>query len=191
MPIHAAGLYDTKTPVSLHDYAVSSYIPSLGALIAARSRESSPIEKDSLLVVIQPQTPGLQTLPNTVVERDRIISIVPKEIILHLGKPGIQINDGSDATVENVTKMLPSATIVHFACHGQHNVNDPIESRVVLYDGGLSLLQLMRLETSKPSIAFLSACHSAAGHKDNPDETVHLASGMLAVGFKSVVATMW
>ena len=40
-------------------------------------------------------------------------------------------------------------------------------------------------------IAFLSACQTAEGDKDLPDEAVHLAAGMLAAGFKSVIATMW
>jgi len=41
------------------------------------------------------------------------------------------------------------------------------------------------------SIAFLSACHSAAGDQDQPDEVVHLGAAMLGAGFQSVIATMW
>ena len=40
-------------------------------------------------------------------------------------------------------------------------------------------------------LAFLSACQTATGDKKNPEESVHLAAGMLAVGFKGVVATLW
>ena len=47
--------------------------------------------------------------------------------------------------------------------------------------------------TSLPNarIAFLSACETATGQENLPDEAVHLAAGMLAAGFKSVIGTMW
>lgn len=40
-------------------------------------------------------------------------------------------------------------------------------------------------------LAFLSACQTAVGDKRNPEESIHLAAGMLAVGFQGVIATMW
>ena len=47
--------------------------------------------------------------------------------------------------------------------------------------------------TSLPNVrlAFLSACETATGQENLPDEAVHLAAGMLAAGFKSVIGTMW
>lgn len=40
-------------------------------------------------------------------------------------------------------------------------------------------------------IAFLSACQTATGDEQRPEEAVHLAAGMLMAGFRSVYATMW
>ncbi|CAE6487268.1 unnamed protein product [Rhizoctonia solani] len=40
-------------------------------------------------------------------------------------------------------------------------------------------------------LAFLSACQTATGDTNLPDEAVHLASGMLMAGYPSVIATMW
>ena len=40
-------------------------------------------------------------------------------------------------------------------------------------------------------LAFLSACQTAVGDEKTPEESAHLAAGMLAVGYKGVVATMW
>jgi CHAT domain-containing protein len=40
-------------------------------------------------------------------------------------------------------------------------------------------------------LAFMSACETAAGNEKLPQEAVHLASGMLAAGYPSVVGTMW
>ncbi|KDN40552.1 hypothetical protein RSAG8_08024, partial [Rhizoctonia solani AG-8 WAC10335] len=40
-------------------------------------------------------------------------------------------------------------------------------------------------------LAFLSACQTATGDEMLPDEAIHLASGMLMAGYRSVIATMW
>ncbi|VDC00819.1 unnamed protein product [Peniophora sp. CBMAI 1063] len=40
-------------------------------------------------------------------------------------------------------------------------------------------------------LAFLSACQTAVGDEKIPGESMHLAAGMLAVGYKGVIATMW
>ena len=37
----------------------------------------------------------------------------------------------------------------------------------------------------------MSACQTAVGDERTPEESAHLAAGMLAVGFKGVIATMW
>lgn len=39
--------------------------------------------------------------------------------------------------------------------------------------------------------AFLSACQTATGAEDLSEEAAHLAAGMLAAGYRSVIATMW
>jgi CHAT domain-containing protein len=39
--------------------------------------------------------------------------------------------------------------------------------------------------------AYLSACQTSTGDEQLSEEAVHLAAGMLAAGFKGVVATMW
>ena len=41
------------------------------------------------------------------------------------------------------------------------------------------------------SLAFLSACETAMGAEDLPDEAMHLAASLLFAGFGGVVATMW
>ena len=61
----------------------------------------------------------------------------------------------------------------------------------MLYDGPLTLSTLMHTEADDAELAFLSACQTAMGDEGNPEESVHLAAGMLVVGFKGVVGTMW
>jgi CHAT domain-containing protein len=43
----------------------------------------------------------------------------------------------------------------------------------------------------RASLAFLSACQTAKGDQNQPDQAVHLAASFLFCGFKSVIATMW
>ena len=80
---------------------------------------------------------------------------------------------------------------VHLACHGSQNPKDVMKSAFALYDGPLTLADLMSTVSDNGELAFLSACQTAVGDAKKPEESAHLAAGMLAVGFKGVVATMW
>lgn len=44
---------------------------------------------------------------------------------------------------------------------------------------------------SSAELVFLSACQTASGNEELPEEAVHLAAGMLAAGYYTVLATMW
>ena len=71
------------------------------------------------------------------------------------------------------------------------DVNDPTQSAFALYDGKLTLSALMGTTAEDAELAFLSACQTAVGDEKIPEESAHLAAGMLVVGFKGVIATMW
>ena len=86
---------------------------------------------------------------------------------------------------------LKERSWVHLACHGSHDITDPTQSAFELYDEPLTLSDLMRTVSENAELAFLSACQTAVGDEKTPEESAHLAAGMLAVGFKGVVATMW
>ena len=80
---------------------------------------------------------------------------------------------------------------VHLACHGSQNAGDATRSAFHLYNGEITLADLMGTVSDTAELAFLSACQTAVGDRNMPEESAHLAAGMLAVGFKGVVATMW
>jgi CHAT domain-containing protein len=58
-------------------------------------------------------------------------------------------------------------------------------------DEHLTLLDIMERDVPHAEFAFLSACHTAVGDKETPDEVIHLAAGLQFSGFKSVVGTLW
>jgi CHAT domain-containing protein len=132
------------------------------------------------MVVIQPQT-----LPYTIKELQKIEAHVPNECLVKLGIPG------TPASVEGVVSHLPSVSIAHFACHGQQNMQNPLESALILEDGRLEVSQIMRQSMPNASLAFLCACETAMGDEDLPDEVIHLAATLLFAGFRGAIATMW
>ena len=39
--------------------------------------------------------------------------------------------------------------------------------------------------------AFLSACETAAGDENLPEESIHLAAGIMMAGYPAVIGTLW
>jgi CHAT domain-containing protein len=82
------------------------------------------------------------------------------------------------------------AHILHFACHGIHDT-DPLKSALVLQGGNLTIENIMNIQLPNAVLCVLSACQTAKGDKNAPDQAVHLAASMLFCGFRSVIGTMW
>lgn len=94
-------------------------------------------------------------------------------------------------TMHGVSAALGAANIVHLACHGIQDGTDATQSGFCLSDGRLTIEKIMELKMNNPFLAFLSACETAKGDEDQPDQAMHLAAAMLFGGFKSVIATLW
>lgn len=94
-------------------------------------------------------------------------------------------------TVSGTTKTIGEAHIAHIACHGVQDHQNATRSGFCLGDGRLTISDLSKLNIKHGFLAFLSACETAQGSNDQPDQAMHLAAAMLFAGFKSVIATMW
>jgi CHAT domain-containing protein len=191
LPLHAAGIYDHKDPsqtIRASDFIVSSYTPSLSALIRSSAKPSQLSARTCqdpsprILVVSQSATPGQNPLPCTTEEAEKISRHFPND--------STRLAD-SNATVDAVLKAMQKHEWVHLACHGTQDPRAPTESAFLLEDGRLALSRLMDTSLPRAELAVLSACQTAKGDEGLPEEAVHLAAGMLAAGFQSVVATMW
>lgn len=97
----------------------------------------------------------------------------------------------SPAYVDGVLSLLPEVSFAHFACHGSQHLSKPLESGLHLSDGELKIVQIMRRPLPHASLAYLSACETAKGADDLPDEALHIAATMLYAGFRGVVGSMW
>jgi CHAT domain-containing protein len=164
---------------------VSSYTPSLSALLKARE-DFSPVPRHQLqaLLFSEPSAPGLSHIPSVDEEVQTVAGIV-------VSTSASVVNDVyASSTVHSVLGQAPSAHVLHLACHG-HQHENPLKSCFALHDGRLAISALMDLRLPKAMLAYLSACETAKGDKKQPDQAVHLAASMLFCGFRSVVATMW
>ena len=96
-----------------------------------------------------------------------------------------------EATKERVLEELARCNWAHLACHGKQVGGKPMSSGLLLDDGKLELSEIIKTRLPNAEFAFLSACETAVGDKGVPEESAHLAAGMLFAGFRGVVATMW
>ncbi|THU90058.1 TPR-like protein, partial [Dendrothele bispora CBS 962.96] len=188
LPLHAAGIYEpddpTKNvPVNISDFAVSSYTTTLTAMLGSGPKpKQDPTKTSSVLIVSQPGT-GKGFLPSVAKEVEVIQHYTTSDHTCHL--------TNESATIGAVLVEMSKYEIIHLACHGIQDIENPLNSAFALYDGRLDLNTLMRLSLKNAELAVLSACETATGDEKLPEEAVHLAAGMLAVGYPGVIATMW
>ncbi|CAG8676344.1 9405_t:CDS:2 [Acaulospora colombiana] len=177
-----AGIYESDSNDSqLSDYVISSYTPTLSALI-----ESPNLVVDSsfkLLSVIQPSAPGVTSIPNTKEELDNIRR--------HFSNQTHSVLEGREGTKARVMKEMEDCDWIHLACHGVQKSDEPTKSALILEDGHLTLEEIIKLDLPKAEFAFLSACQTTTGDEELSEEAVHIAGGMLLAGYRGVVATMW
>jgi hypothetical protein len=189
LPIHAAGIYGNASAVCTADYVVSSYIPTLSSLTKARHLWT-PVPRINLggLLICETSTAdgSMGYLSDVVDEAVAVRGCFTSAGAQVLNKPS------AHTTMSELRSLLAEtpAHVLHMACHGiQHS--EPLKSSFLLQDGRLSIEDIIHLNLPHASLAFLSACQTAKGDHNAPDQAVHLAASMLFCGFRSVVGTMW
>jgi CHAT domain-containing protein len=186
VPIHAAGIYQGANQECCSDYFVSSYTPTLTALMRAQRDAPTLSSQNIRLLAVaaeKAQEPNLAILPS--------VSREARTVVDAFTNAGASSSDGSESAISDVMAMMESAHIVHLACHGIQDKSEPHKSHFCLSTGNLSVSQLMDMDLKHAFLAFLSACETGKGDREHADEVIHLAATMLFAGFKSVVATMW
>ncbi|EJC99024.1 TPR-like protein [Fomitiporia mediterranea MF3/22] len=179
LPFHAAGPFRDScgTTSYLLDKYISSYTPTLGALINAQSGGSG----DDRVV----------REPVVLIVGDTSLESASKEICNIRSYRGIRTKVRCNASRDIVIKALRKTSWVHFVCHGRLN-SKPFDSAFKLSDRGLTLLDIVQTNLPNAEFAFLSACHTAEQpHDGMHDEVLHLAAAMQFSGFRSVIGSMW
>lgn len=201
-PFHAATSPDGTSAL---DYVISSYTPSLRALLRASTPmgEVRQSTKPRILAVGMPSTPEMADLPNVMAELETLAAHLP--IDLQLLPP--------DATVARVMKEMATHNWIHLSCHGNSegailaNANDhdgasaenaegrpehltAIPPALYLSDGALTLARIGELNV-QGELAYLSACDTSTSTGRLPDEAFHVTASMQFAGYRHVIGSLW
>jgi hypothetical protein len=188
MPLHAAGDYRATLNEDTADYVVSSYIPTLSALTKA-STGWRPVKRSDLTgLLVCEASSGARHLPHVAEEVENVRECLQRSSVKVLNEPSEHTTIGQMQSM--LERYTPQAHILHLASHGIQDTN-ALDSAFLLQDGKLSIADIMKLDLPCAVLAFLSACQTAKGDRNAPDQAVHLVSSMLFCGFRSVVGTMW
>ena len=169
------------------DHAISSYTPNITSLTDRVRGSRCPISSNisGLFLTCQPKAPGVSHLPGTVQEIEGVYAKAEQagERVLKLV--------GDEVAVDQCLEYLGEFSCVHFACHASQNTADPLHSKFLFHKGSLDLGTIIQRNLKNADLAVLSACQTSTGDAQLSNESVHLAAGMLAAGYRRVVATMW
>ena len=149
LPLHAAGSYRKGQP-NLADLYISSYTPTLTALIRARRYDPSNHagEKKRFVAIGENEPASIGTELATTIRR-------------HVDGPAtFTCIEGPESSISRVSEELKKNQWVHFACPGLQNHKESIESAFALDDGHLTLQRIIQCELQNPQFAYLSGCHT-------------------------------
>ncbi|KAG8684113.1 hypothetical protein FRC08_013873 [Ceratobasidium sp. 394] len=188
LPLHAAGDYTLGPEHWAMSHVVSSYTPTVTSLARALERNSNITSQDaSVLLISQPSSPPKMPLPYVNKERDALVAAVNRS----RGDGRVTVLHDKAGLVADAMALLPTHSILHLACHGKQQPDDPLESAILLHDGELKLREIIKTKLPSAELVYLSACQTATGDVNTPEESLNLASGFLFAGYRGAVATMW
>jgi CHAT domain-containing protein len=153
----------------LVDEAALSMMPAPSLML----RQRPPHEPGALVLA---HSQGGQ-LPHTQTEADLVRSIF-----------GGQVYTEGDATRQRLTEA--TAQVLHIAAHGEHRLDQPELSYILLGDGQLYTDDLLRL-TLNCELVTLSACETGRVHIFGRDEPLGIGRGFLYAGAQALVTSMW
>jgi CHAT domain len=104
-------------------------------------------------------------------------------------RPDAFVVTGAAATATATLAALDGAALAHVACHGRFRADAPLFSSLELADGPLTAYDLQGMRTP-PEVLVLSACDLALSDRRPGDELLGVAASLLAMGTRTVVASV-
>lgn len=182
LPLHAAGHHHEpagERPRTVLDRVVSSYTPTVRALLAARSRPAAG--GPGRMLFVAPEPVGLPPLESIAEDREALAGRFGERLTLL---------EGPDATAEAVLAALRHHPWVHFSTHAGQDLDDPGIGAIALRDDALTVHDLAEGSYSG-ELAFLSACQTAVGGIDLANEAITLSAALHVAGFRHIIGTLW
>lgn len=199
LPIQSAGHhadYGSQTIATSHtaiDRVVSTQLPSIETLAAARQVSEHDADDIRCLVVAASQPAGESALNGAVEEVRRLVARLGRERTTLLADDASLVPDGP-ATKAAVVSALSLNNWAHFACHASPSPDTPTESRLILTDhksDPFRVEDLLVVRPTAPRLAYFSACSTAQISPELAHEPVHFGVAASLAGYAHSVLTLW
>ena len=110
--------------------------------------------------------------------------------------PSRQVYSGPNATKTRATELSANFNVVHFACHGEFNDMQPLQSGLLLAhdgnnDGLLRIPDVFGLNLQEANLVTLSACETALSKVRGGEDWAGMSRGFIYAGTPSILATLW
>jgi len=110
--------------------------------------------------------------------------------------PKKEIFAKAQATETKVRERAASHDVIHFACHGEFNDKQPMQSGLLLArdgknDGYLQVHEIFGIDLRNANLVSLSACETGLSKVFGGDDMVGLSRGFIYAGTPSLMATLW
>ncbi|KAI0864731.1 CHAT domain-containing protein [Xylaria cubensis] len=191
LPLHAAGRHSSRYSEAVIDRVISSYSPSVRALLYAQRQNSGygHVLGEACLAAMT-ITPGCSPLSTAGEE----VALVEKHLMALKIKKTYHLHNPRKL---DLVDRLKSCDVFHFAGHGVSNPMDPSKSCLLLTDwkeNPLTVESIIHsdLNGNGPFLAYLSACSTGANSSEKLyDESVNLMTACQLAGFRHVVGSLW
>jgi hypothetical protein len=180
LPIHAAGIYTGSDQECCADYVVSSYTPTLAALLdAPRART---VRQMRLITTATGWYPSIQSSYLATKEAQSVIGLARAAGASAEAAPQF-------TSAANNIALIKAADILHHAGHIVQDASEPLKSRLGLQE--VADRDLATVEAKPVPPAFLAFLYDAAARESPQDvgHMGHLAGALLFAGFENVVTT--
>jgi hypothetical protein len=179
LPLHAMGPIpsDNKDIRYFSDLYISSYSPTLSALITSRRPGTQTSARPTLLVGQSSQSPP-GAWEDTLVIRglDLPTTILPS----------------GNMTPTTVLDGLRRNRFAFLPYDVARETEDPFDAAMLFHNERLTLLDILQSRHSAGEFAFLPCSLTAqVGDECIPDEVLHFSAALQFSGFRSVIGTMW
>ena len=179
-PLHQlsfAALLDVDNKALLNSLHIA-YAPSVTVLLRTLARRTAIPEKNCLALGYA----GLDSsLAHTQAEAQIIANILSGEYW-----------PGQEGTRAAFLRVAGQYRYLHLACHGEFNLDDPLDSWLELGPHEqLNANDMLHAPALSADLVTLSACRSGISRVLRGDEPMGLARGFLGAGARAVLVTLW
>lgn len=167
-----------------------SVTPAISVLQATAKWQASSLKENTLLAFGNPKTEMFSALGS--------LPYAEKEVVKTselFGANNSTTRLGVDANRATFVQVAPKTSVIHMACHGIINEEQPTLSGLVLAKDGadsgfLTVKDILNLPPLHSRLIVLSACQTGRG-KITGDGVIGLSRAFIAAGTPSVIVSHW